>query len=304
MQQPIIQNLGDHFGKVGCRGAELALGTTSAVPQAANGPQRAASKGPGVEDEDAAEAPGDEEAAPAVAQVVSQEQRELDESFTGFPCHYFTVDEAEGMFDTAYGNHWSPFEDEILQREFWTHCKELILQNYLRKNTRLRPLSKLMLWRYGCHLYDLFTYELKFDPRYPTIRVDEVNTTCRLPFPGPKLCESLRTLLSHPIWGSNISLARYVLSYAVYLRVPGHIPPFMGRKTSGALERTFARHTNDYEKTLFLQEVYEARAHTQKCNVSAKHWHTSSSPTVPSQTRQSASGNKGSSSCSMTMSRM
>lgn len=92
---------------------------------------------------------------------------------------------------------WTGADEALLKQTFWTQGDESILQAYVSKHTNLRPLWKLMLMRYGCYLYDLFTYGLKNDPRYCEIKVKSIPYL--LPYPSHDMCAALRKLLCHPI---------------------------------------------------------------------------------------------------------
>ncbi|KAG7287015.1 hypothetical protein NEMBOFW57_006515 [Staphylotrichum longicolle] len=141
-----------------------------------------------------------------------------------------TQAQAEARLPNRYRDGDNPIwtaEDEQRLQESWTARDQAIL-DLQSSATQESALWKVSLQIYNCHPYDLFRYGLKFDDS----AADPVKVPDELGGPGPcpgymtaAACETLKTVMCHGLWGSDIAPLRYVLQIAVMLRVPGHIKP-------------------------------------------------------------------------------
>lgn len=141
-----------------------------------------------------------------------------------------TQAQAETRLPNRYRDGDNPIwtaEDEQRLQESWT-ARDQAIMDLQSSATQESALWKVSLQIYKCHPYDLFRYGPKLDDS----AADPVKVPDELGGPGPcpgymtaAACETLKTVMCHGLWGSDIAPLRYVLQIAVMLRVPGHIKP-------------------------------------------------------------------------------
>ncbi|KAK3324598.1 hypothetical protein B0T19DRAFT_428927 [Cercophora scortea] len=113
-------------------------------------------------------------------------------------------------------------DNETRLQESWSSLDQQLLEQQSKANSEEQSLWKMMLHLFGCHLYDLFRYGLRFDDCDPEEATTYGTSTIWL---SKRMCRSLQGLLSHPIWHGNLDALRFALQTAICHRVEGHIQP-------------------------------------------------------------------------------